>query len=187
MFKNISNFLFNQFGGLNVDAPKKSVKELNVAELQEYVDNVCVSLAKQIIKSEKSWAESNKNLTDLLNQLVINLAGNDNFSTAMATAKGDAKDLPSLVSAIVDHTRKHYLEQKANAPARSSGLRSPYGGIVVPVGRTAGIYFSPFEQAVKSHVQTVVDTAPSRTVVVAPKKVNYDSIPMRSARTAFEQ
>ena len=159
MFKNISNFLFNQFGGLSLDAPKKQITDLSLSELKEYIENVSESLAKQLIAERKNVADKRSDLESLIKQLASDVRDTNVGMQSELASKG-VNNGAQFVALVLGQVQAHYDFIVASRPSVRGVSRNPI--LATPFGL---MILSPLERAVRPSVREAADRAP-----VAPAK-----------------
>jgi hypothetical protein len=179
MFKNISNFLFNQFGGLSLDAPKKSINSLSLSELKEYIETVCESLAKQLVAERKSVADAKSDLEGLAKQLLADIADTSVGMQSELASKG-VNSTSQFVILILGQVQAHYDFIVASRPSVRSAARNPI--LATPFGL---MLLSPLERAVRPSVREAAERAPlaaAKVVARGPKPDLNSVLQKRTAR-----
>ena len=175
MFKNISNFLWNQLGGFSISPPSKSISDLSLIELQEYVQESCRSLAKQFNDSGKS-GERLSELDEELNKLAEKIYG-----STSSVAESFVRDLRTngtltqtqFVKFCKDFIVKYINFLRNEAPSRvvsssnSELLRSDFGFLVL----------APSLAAVNPRMRALIDRAPINPIA---EVVEREKIPLSS-------
>lgn len=165
MFKNIGNFLKNQFGGFQLLAPPKDVKTLSVDEIKSYIDAVIVNVAEQIVDSLSKGENVSGQSKQVFSELLVNLTENTNFLDAELSVLGRTPQ--EFVKFCLDHCEKwivHFREKKSVAKpvAREQFVISGPAGNWL--GRMPLQLVAPFEKSVSIQVREVVDRAPVNVV-----------------------
>ena len=180
MFKNISNFLFNQFGGLSLDAPIKSITSLSLSELKEYIETVCESLAKQLVSERKSVGDAHSDIVNLSKQLLTDLRDTNVGIQDELTNKG-VSNSSQFSAIIVAQVQAHYDFIVASRPSVRGAYRNPI--LATPFGL---MILSPLEKAVSSSVREAADRAPVvpyKVVSRGPKPDLSKFLSMRTSRS----